>query len=82
MNKLKNVFFDLLVPYKNFIWWNISKLMIFLVSFFIAILSIFFFIIIAYFISFYDKINWSSIYQNLLNTNSWINKDILNLFFL
>jgi hypothetical protein len=82
MLKINQILKDFSLIYKNFITWNVIKLMIFLASLllvFISILPIFF---LWYIVSLYDKINWFKIYELILNSESWINNSqVLNIFF-
>ncbi len=61
MKKIKNIFFDLLIPFENFIHWNISKLVIFIAGFLIWLISIIPFLIIVYVLETKNDIPWWTI---------------------
>jgi hypothetical protein len=55
------VYLDILTVYKNFVHWNISKIIISIVSFLFGILLALPFLLLAGFIAYLSPIDWKSI---------------------
>lgn len=73
INVIKQIFLDISLLYKNFLHWNISKILIFIASVLLWILlSLPFFIILAV-IVFFDPIEWKEIIYNYYTTGAiWL----------
>ncbi len=72
-NLFKNIFSDLILLYKNFIHWNISKILILVFSLWLWILLSLPFFALTFVIAYLDPIDWKDIIYNYYTTQSvWL----------
>ena len=64
-NMLKSIFLDVYVLYKNILHWNISKILITIYSFVLALISTFPFLIILLIYIYFSDINWSLLINDI-----------------
>ena len=65
MKKLPLMISDVLILYKNFIHWNISKVLIALCSFLLGVLLAIPFFLVAFVVSLLGPIDWGELIGNL-----------------
>lgn len=70
MENIKKIFLDLWILYKNFIHWNISKILIYLFSFLLWILFSLPFFLVLSILFFVDPINWKDIISTYFTTGT------------
>lgn len=68
LEQFKNILIDLSLVYKNFIHWNVSKILIYIFWFFLwVVLSLPFLIILGLFM-FFDPISWKEVVSNYVSS--------------
>lgn len=70
LEQIKNVYFDTLLPYKKFLHWNISKVLIHLSALWLGLLLLLPFLIILGLSFYFDNISWMEVISNYYASGS------------
>lgn len=70
LEQMKNVYLDTIIPYKNFLHWNISKILINLSSLGLGLLLMFPFLLLLGLSFYFDNISWMEVISNYYASGS------------
>lgn len=73
LNIIKNIFSDISLIYRNFLHWNISKVLIYFFAFILWIVLTLPFLLVFWLFIFFDPIDWKDIISTYISTQSvWL----------